>query len=69
MGTVWRAHDQLLDRPVAVKELHILTHGDEEHRIRVRRTIREARAVARVPPIRMSSACMTWSSPRTGCGS
>ncbi|MEV0935271.1 serine/threonine-protein kinase [Streptomyces phaeochromogenes] len=49
MGTVWRAHDQLLDRPVAVKELHILTHGDEEHRIRVRRTIREARAVARVP--------------------
>ncbi|MDH6628798.1 serine/threonine protein kinase [Streptomyces sp. LBL] len=49
MGTVWRAHDQLLDRPVAVKELHILTHGDEEHRIRVRRAIREARAVARVP--------------------
>ncbi|MFD3374254.1 MULTISPECIES: serine/threonine-protein kinase [unclassified Streptomyces] len=49
MGTVWRAHDQLLDRPVAVKELHILTHGDEEHRIRLRRTIREARAVARVP--------------------
>ncbi len=49
MGTVWRAHDELLDRPVAVKELHILTHGDEEHRIRLRRAIREARAVARVP--------------------
>lgn len=49
MGTVWRAHDQLLDRAVAAKELHILTHGDEEHRIRVRRAIREARAVARVP--------------------
>lgn len=49
MGTVWRAHDQLLDRPVAAKELHILTHGDEEHRIRMRRAIREARAVARVP--------------------
>ncbi|MFC8664244.1 serine/threonine-protein kinase [Streptomyces sp. NPDC057199] len=49
MGTVWRAHDQLLDRPVAVKELHILTHGDEEHRIRLRRAVREARAVARVP--------------------
>ncbi|WP_192583709.1 serine/threonine-protein kinase [Streptomyces albicerus] len=48
MGTVWRAHDQLLDRPVAAKELHILTHGDEEHRVRVRRAIREARAVARV---------------------
>ncbi|MEU9955106.1 serine/threonine-protein kinase [Streptomyces sp. NPDC050982] len=49
MGTVWRAHDQLLDRPVAVKELHVLTHGDEEQRIRVRRAVREARAVARVP--------------------
>ncbi|SER11405.1 Serine/threonine protein kinase [Streptomyces sp. yr375] len=49
MGTVWRAHDQLLDRPVAAKELHILTHGDEEHRTRLRRAIREARAVARVP--------------------
>ncbi|TRO59950.1 serine/threonine-protein kinase [Streptomyces sp. IB201691-2A2] len=49
MGTVWRAHDQLLDRPVAVKELHILAHDDEEHRTRLRRTIREARAVARVP--------------------
>lgn len=49
MGTVWRAHDRLLDRPVAVKELHILTVGDEEHRIRLRRASREARAVARVP--------------------
>jgi hypothetical protein len=49
MGTVWCAHDQLLDRPVAAKELHILPHGDEEHRIRIRRAIREARAVARVP--------------------
>ncbi|MFE2520985.1 serine/threonine-protein kinase [Streptomyces mirabilis] len=49
MGTVWRAHDQLLDRPVAAKELHVLTDGDEDHRVRVRRAIREARAVARVP--------------------
>lgn len=49
MGTVWRAQDQLLDRPVAAKELHTLTHGDDEHRIRMRRAIREARAVARVP--------------------
>ncbi|MFE7930568.1 serine/threonine-protein kinase [Streptomyces sp. NPDC057456] len=49
MGTVWRAHDQLLDRPVAAKELHILTHGDDEHRVRMRRAVREARAVARVP--------------------
>ncbi|MGW1282609.1 serine/threonine-protein kinase [Streptomyces sp. NPDC002586] len=49
MGTVWRAHDRLLDRAVAAKELHILAHGDEEHRTRLRRATREARAVARVP--------------------
>ncbi|MGW0708361.1 protein kinase domain-containing protein [Streptomyces sp. NPDC002643] len=49
MGTVWRAHDQLLDRPVAAKELHILTEGAEENRVRLRRAVREARAVARVP--------------------
>jgi hypothetical protein len=49
MGTVWHAHDQLLDRPVAAKELRFLSDGDEEHRVRVRRAVREARAVARVP--------------------
>ncbi|MFC5953581.1 serine/threonine-protein kinase [Streptomyces pratens] len=49
MGTVWRAHDQLLDRQVAAKELHIATDGDEDHRVRLRRAVREARAVARVP--------------------
>ncbi|MBU6535999.1 serine/threonine-protein kinase [Streptomyces mayonensis] len=49
MGIVWRAHDQLLDRQVAAKELHIATEGDEDHRTRMRRALREARAVARVP--------------------
>ncbi|MEU6354545.1 protein kinase [Streptomyces sp. NPDC047072] len=49
MGTVWRAHDRLLDRAVAAKELHILTDGEEANRVRMRRALREARAVARVP--------------------
>ncbi|WP_432098179.1 protein kinase domain-containing protein [Streptomyces sp. WAC 04229] len=49
MGVVWRAHDQLLDRPVAAKELHIAAGGDEDRRTRMRRAVREARAVARVP--------------------
>ena len=35
MGTVWRSRDQLLDRPVAAKELHILTQGDEDQRKQV----------------------------------
>ncbi|MER5527668.1 serine/threonine-protein kinase [Streptomyces sp. NPDC002677] len=49
MGTVWRAHDELLDRPVAAKELHVLAQDHEEQRTRVHRAVREARAVARVP--------------------
>ncbi|MEU7908761.1 serine/threonine-protein kinase [Actinoplanes sp. NPDC049118] len=40
MGRVWRAHDDLLDRDVAVKE--ITSPGDQD------RTVREARAAARL---------------------
>lgn len=49
MGTVWRAHDRLLARDVAAKELHVFTQGDEEHQTWLRRALREARVVARVP--------------------
>ncbi|WP_320774919.1 serine/threonine-protein kinase [Streptomyces sp. CRN 30] len=49
MGTVWRAHDRVLERDVAAKELHVLTDGDEEHRTWLRRALREARVAARVP--------------------
>ncbi|MEU8709367.1 protein kinase [Streptomyces sp. NPDC048565] len=47
MGTVWRATDRLLERSVAVKEVHL--HGDGEGLSRrLHRAHREARAIARV---------------------
>ncbi|WAX78413.1 serine/threonine-protein kinase [Streptomyces sp. KMM 9044] len=54
MGTVWRAEDETLGRTVAVKELRFPSSIDEEEKRRlVTRTLREAKAIAR---IRNSSA-------------
>jgi serine/threonine protein kinase len=49
MGTVWEAHDEVLGRDVAVKEV-ILPHGlsDDERAIQYKRTFREARTAARL---------------------
>ncbi|WP_240204059.1 serine/threonine-protein kinase [Streptomyces actuosus] len=48
MGRVWRAVDEVLDRLVAVKEMRIDGLDTEDTRTRRERTLREARATARI---------------------
>ncbi|WP_434595248.1 serine/threonine-protein kinase [Streptomyces sp. A5-4] len=49
MGTVWRAHDEVVDREVAVKEPQVPDHlGDRERQNVYLRMQREARAAARI---------------------
>ncbi|MFE9018834.1 protein kinase [Streptomyces sp. NPDC007808] len=48
MGRVWRALDEILDRLVAVKEMRIDGLDPEDTRTRRERTLREARATARI---------------------
>ncbi|MFJ1754281.1 serine/threonine-protein kinase [Kitasatospora sp. NPDC088134] len=49
MGTVWRAHDEVVDRDVALKEPRVPDHlTDAERRTAFLRMEREARAAARI---------------------
>lgn len=48
MGIVWRAHDEHLDRVVAVKRLRSDGVGDEDFEAVLDRTMREARVAARI---------------------
>jgi serine/threonine protein kinase len=49
MGVVWRAHDQLLDREVAIKEVQIAdTLTEAEQANAFQRTLREAKTAARL---------------------
>ncbi|WP_141703831.1 protein kinase domain-containing protein [Planobispora rosea] len=48
MGVVWRAHDELLDRIVAVKEVRYRGVDEAERSDLNRRTVREARTAGRL---------------------
>lgn len=55
MGRVWRAHDELLDRQVAVKEIRIPHQPGPEREALLRRTLREARLTARLSHPRIAA--------------
>src|SRR3954452_21822944 len=61
MGVVWAAEDEVLQRPVAVKEVWFPSATDDDEREALReRTMREARTAARIDPpcpVRVFDVC------------
>ncbi len=69
MGRVWRAHDEVLHRVVAIKELTAALYVSEsDQAILLARTRGEARAAAR-STTRPSSPCTTCWNTTAGPGS
>ena len=60
MGIVWRGHDELLNRDVAIKEIIWPHLSDAEAQLASRRAIREAQVAGRLTTVtscRSSTSC------------